>query len=173
MGILDKLRGGDLRSIGRADEVVENILAKPPLFDDVFKGLYTSDPCVRMRSADVIEKVTRRHPEYLEKWRDAVLNDISHIDQQEVIWHVAQIIPRINWTLPERKRVVRLLKKYLDHKSKIVVVSAMQALAELAEKNPALMKDTIKIIIHLILTGSPAMQARGKKLLKRLRCAAS
>jgi len=71
MGILDKLRGGDLRSIGRADEVVENILAKPPLFDDVFKGLYTS-ACVRMRSADVIEKVTRRHPEYLEKWRDTI-----------------------------------------------------------------------------------------------------
>jgi len=42
------------------------------LFDDVFKGLYTSDPCVRMRSADVIEKVTRRHPEYLEKWRDTI-----------------------------------------------------------------------------------------------------
>ncbi len=34
MGILDKLRGGDLRSIGRADEVVEDILAAPTLFKD-------------------------------------------------------------------------------------------------------------------------------------------
>jgi len=38
---------------------------------------------------------------------------------------------------------------------------------------PTLFKDTINVINHLTLTGSPAMQARGKKLLKRLRFAAS
>lgn len=168
MEILDKLRGGDLRSIGRADEVVKDILAEPDLFDDVFKGLYMSDPCVRMRSADVIEKVTRRHPEYLAKLKDTVLSDIAHIDQQEVIWHVAQIFPRINWTSPERDKAVRILKQYLDHQSKIVVVSAMQALAELAEQYPVLRKDTIKMINNLTISGSPAMRSRGRKLLKRL-----
>ena len=168
MHILDKLRGGDLRSIGRSDEVVSNIQADPALFDVVFKGLYDGDPCVRMRSADVIEKVSRQHPEHLEKWKNALLNDISLIDQQEVIWHMAQIFPRIPWAVGEREKAVLILKKYLGHKSKIVVVSAMQALTELAEQHPHLKKNTIKLISHLTRTGSPAMRARGKKLLKQL-----
>jgi len=173
MGVLDKLRGGDLRSIGKANEVIKDIQAEPAWFDDVFKGLYTNDPCVRMRSADVIEKVTRQHPEYLEKWKDAILNDFSRIDQPEVIWHVAQICSRISWELLEREKIVAILKKYLDHKSKIVVVCVMQALAELTEGHPALLKDTIKVIRRLTVTGSPAMRSRGEKLLKRLRFVAS
>ncbi len=168
MHILDKLRGGNLRSIGRSDEVVGDIEAEPALFDAVFMGLYDDDPCVRMRSADVVEKVTRNHPEYLGKWKNAILNDISRIDQQEVIWHVNQIFPRISWTLAERKKVFGMIKKYLGHKSKIVVVSAMQALAELAEQHPKLKNDTVRLIRPLTLDGSPAMRARGKKLLKQL-----
>ena len=55
--ILHKLQGGDLRSIGRSDEVVQDILNKPSLFKDVFMGILSDDPIVRMRSADAIEKL--------------------------------------------------------------------------------------------------------------------
>ena len=170
MNILHKLSGGDLRSIGRADEVVDDIGRKPALFDAVFMGLYDDDPCVRMRSADVVEKVTRSHPEYLGKWKTAVLDDISRVDQQEVIWHMAQIFPRIPWTLAERKKVLGLLRKYLEHQSKIVVVSTMQALAELAEQHPKLKNEAVRLIRPLTLGGSPAIRARGKKLLQQLGC---
>jgi hypothetical protein len=34
--ILQKLEGGDLRSIGRAEEVAQDILADPSLFGEVF-----------------------------------------------------------------------------------------------------------------------------------------
>ena len=57
--ILEKLRGGDLRSIGRANEVAHEVENNSTLFGAVFSGLYDSDPVVRMRSADVIEKVTK------------------------------------------------------------------------------------------------------------------
>lgn len=166
--IIAKLRGGDRRSIGRADEVVADTLAKPVLFDAVFKGLATTDPCVRMRAMDVIEKVTRRHPECLEKYKDVILNDISRIDQQEVAWHVAQLFPRISWTLREREKVVGILKAYLGHQSKIVVVSAMQALAELTQQHPPLRQEVFNVIRKLTRAGSPAMRARGKKLLRQL-----
>jgi hypothetical protein len=36
--ILDRLEGGDLRSIGSADKVVMEILKKPSLFEEVFSG---------------------------------------------------------------------------------------------------------------------------------------
>ncbi len=57
--ILEKLRGGDLRSIGQANEVAQEIKTNSALFEAVFSGLYDSDPVVRMRSSDVIEKVTK------------------------------------------------------------------------------------------------------------------
>ena len=47
--ILQKLKGGDLRSIGRADEVVQDILENPALFGEVFEGMFNDDPRVRMR----------------------------------------------------------------------------------------------------------------------------
>ena len=65
MSVLDKLRGGDLRSIGRSNEVAGDIEKNVSLFETVFRGLYDSDPIVRMRSADVIEKVTQIKPELL------------------------------------------------------------------------------------------------------------
>jgi len=49
--ILQKLKGGDLRSIGRAEEVVQDILNNPVLFAEVFEGMLDDDPLVRMRSA--------------------------------------------------------------------------------------------------------------------------
>ena len=37
--ILKKLEGGDLRSIGRVNEVVHDILRNPLLFAEVFEGM--------------------------------------------------------------------------------------------------------------------------------------
>ncbi len=52
--LLGKLQGGDRRSIGRADEVVADVLNDPALFDDLFQGMLHDDPVVRMRSADAV-----------------------------------------------------------------------------------------------------------------------
>jgi len=89
--ILDKLKGGDLRSIGRSEEVVLDILKNPALFKTVFEGMLDNDPRVRMRSADVLEKVSSKHPEYLQSFKSRLINEISKIEQQEVRWHVAQM----------------------------------------------------------------------------------
>jgi len=64
--ILQKLKGGDLRSIGRAEEVVQDILNNPVLFAEVFEDMLDDDPLVRMRSADALEEVSSRYPEYLQ-----------------------------------------------------------------------------------------------------------
>ena len=53
--ILDNLKGGDWRSIGRSDEVVAEVLDIPSLFDDLFSGMQYNDPQVRMRSADLLQ----------------------------------------------------------------------------------------------------------------------
>ncbi|MFC2169852.1 hypothetical protein ACFLRM_04735 [Acidobacteriota bacterium] len=114
--ILQDLRGGDLRSIGRADEVAQKIEKNPALFRAVFKGLYDRDPIVRMRSADVIEKVTRNKPELLSSHKSEIVTILASAEQQEVCWHVAQIAPRLEYTEDEENRIIEVLKHYLSHK---------------------------------------------------------
>src|ERR1700744_4733606 len=63
--ILKQLCGGARRSIGRSNEIVEEILIRPPLFGYLFEGMASEDAIVRMRAADVAEKVTARQPDLL------------------------------------------------------------------------------------------------------------
>jgi HEAT repeat protein len=166
--ILDKLRGGDLRSIGNADEVAQEIVNNPEQFKLVFNGLYDDEPVVRMRSADVVEKATKDRPELLTGYFSKVISILAVAEQQEVCWHMAQISPRLDLTKSEERRIVGLLKKLLSHKSKIVRVSAMDALASFAERNETILKEVIEIIKAQMESGSPSIISRGRKLLQRL-----
>ena len=168
-GILEKLEGGDRRSIGRADEVVEEVLSNPSLFGAVFSGMLSADALVRMRSADVVEKVTAKHPEYLEPYKGELIGRVAEIEQQEVRWHVAQMIPRLRLSEEELERVVEILKGYLQDKSRIVKTLSMQALADLVEQDSSLLPKVIELLEKHTRTGSPAMQSRGRKLLVKLR----
>ncbi|WP_371362160.1 hypothetical protein SRRS_33840 [Sporomusa rhizae] len=95
--IYDKLKGGDLRSIGKAEEVVTDILNDKNLFTEVFNGMLSDDALIRMRSADAIEKVSRLHPEYLQPFKQQIIDEISQIGQQEVQWHIAQMFSRLEF----------------------------------------------------------------------------
>lgn len=94
--VLQKLKDWDLRSIGKADEAVQDILNAPQLFGEVFEGMLNDDPRVRMRSADALEKVSSKHPEYLQPFKNWLINEIAKIKQQEVRWHVAQMFSYFN-----------------------------------------------------------------------------
>ena len=71
--ILEKLKGGDRRSIGRVEEVVQDVLSDPSLFRALFKGLSSGDPVIRMRSADAVEKITATHPDYLQPYKAEIM----------------------------------------------------------------------------------------------------
>ena len=166
--ILKKLSGGDRRSIGRVSEVVTDVLNNPTLFEVVFHGMVSDDPVIRMRSADAIEKITARCPEYLQPYKTKLIQQVAKIEQQEVRWHVAQMVPRLELIEEERAVVVEILLGYLDDKSKIVKTFSMQALADLAEQDAGLRSQIIPLLEELIRTGSPAMKSRGRELLERL-----
>ena len=167
--ILQKLRGDDLRSIGKADEVVQDILNDPSLFKEVFEGMLNEDPVIRMRSADAIEKVPVKHPEYLQPFKSKLINHISKIEQQEVHWHVAQMFSYIEISKIERNKIIKILLSYIEtDESKIVKTFSMQTLADLAEKDGQIKPKIINLIKGMIKNGSPAIISRGKKLLKQL-----
>ncbi len=167
--ILQKLTGGDLRSIGKAEEVVDDILRNPSLFTEVFEGMLYDDPRVRMRSADALEKVSSKHPEYLQPFRKRLINEVSKIQQQEVRWHVAQMFSYLKLDEVERDTVMQILFSYIDEsKSNIVKVFSLQTLAKLAEQDSNKKTVLMKKLKEIMKIGSPAVVNRCNKLIKKL-----
>ncbi len=167
--MLAQLTGGDRRSIGRANAVARRVLADRRLFRELFSGMLSDDPVVRMRAADAVEKVTAKRPDWLRPYKQALLLRVASSEQQEVRWHVAQMIPRLELTKQERARVERLLSGYLEDRSAIVRTFAIQALADLAVDDANLRRRVIELLEDFVSTGTPALRSRARKLLGRLR----
>ena len=166
--ILSYLEEGDLRSIGRVPEVIEMVLADPTLFQLLIRAMIHQDPGVRMRSADAVEKISRERPDYLHPHKDFILSKVTKQTQQEVRWHLAQILPRLEWNERERQQVVEILFSFLDDSSKIVQTNSIQALAELVNDDADLYLRVRRVVEELIDTGSPAVKNRATKLLPKL-----
>ena len=168
MSLIEMLMGGDHRSIGRADEVVELVIASPDRFREIFEGILMDDSLIRMRCADVAEKVSKIRPDLLKPYKYRLLEEVSKINQQEVQWHLAQMMSYLDYTKEEEPKVVNILRGMLSSKSRIVVVSSLDTLTELAIRNPKLRDSVLENIEQAMKTGSPAVRSRGKRLLERI-----
>lgn len=166
--ILALLKGGDRRSIGRADEVAATVSKNLALFPELMKGWWSEDPLVRMRAADATEKITRDNPDLLRPYRRELLGLMAQAKQQELRWHLAAIVPRLPLNSKERKFVSPLLRSYLEDRSSIVKTSALQALADLAVGHPSTRPGVIQLLRHSARNGTPAMKARSRRLLLHL-----
>jgi hypothetical protein len=166
--LLKKLQGGDRRSIGKVDEVVDQVLGSAVLFEELVDGLLVDDPIIRMRSADAVEKITIVKPEWLTPHKKILIRLAGDSNQQEVRWHMAQILPRLRLNPAERKTIVEILYAYLDDKSKIVVTFALQALTDFAVADKTLKPHVMAVLEEFTRTGSPAVKNRGRKLIQKL-----
>lgn len=145
------------------------MLRDPALFPVVFDGMTHADPLVRMRCADAVEKITAVQPELLSPFRKRIIRLASVAGQQEVRWHLAQMVGRLAMTPAERRQMIGILTTYLDDPSRIVKTFAMQAMADIAAQDAFLRPPIVRRLERLTREGSPAMQSRGRHLLARLR----
>jgi hypothetical protein len=167
--ILRKLHGGDRRSLGHLQQVVKSICRNPKVLPRILDLIVEGDPVVKMRAAHAIEKATAVRPELLQLYKKKLLNEVASVDQQEVRWHVAQMLPRLQLSTKERDLAVAILFEYLDDKSSIVRTFSMQALCDFALRDRRLQGRVVPVLEHLTATGTPGMRSRGRKLLKFLK----
>jgi hypothetical protein len=163
--IRKQLSGSDLRSIGRPNKVVAAVLRKPSLFRELFRGLSSGDRVTRMRAADAVEKISLQRPELLSRYKHALLELAACARDKEFRWHMALILPRLSLRSTERAAAVDILYEYLNDSSSIVKTWAMQGLADLAHKDRKLLSTVRLLVQKLTQTGTPAMRARGRKIL--------
>jgi hypothetical protein len=162
------LGGRDRRSIGNSDRVAGMITSHPEQLPHLVDLLWDSDPIIAMRSADALEKVTREKGTLLQPYKGQLLGLMAENTQPEVKWHLAVMVPRMRLTLNECQRVATLLKRYLEDRSSIAKTFAMQGLYELARQDASLLPEVRDLIRALTHSGTPAMRARGRHLVKLL-----
>jgi hypothetical protein len=161
------LEGLDRRSVGRANEVARTVLKEPRRFRELIGCLWHDDPVVRMRAADAAEKVSAKKPRLLDRYRRELLGLLAEVEQIELRWHLAAMIPRLRLTPAERQRAAASLHRYLEDRSSIVKTFALQALADLAQHD-ANLRPKVKILLEDALhSGTPAMRARARHLLRK------
>ena len=167
--IVELLRGGDRRSIGNSNRVVQLVLRNARKFPALFACLWDKDGLVRMRAADAIEKITIPRPELLQKHKEELLGLVAEAEQIELRWHLALMLPRLKLSAAERHRAMGSLHHYLEDRSSIVKTCALQALADLAKQDAGLRETTRQILEDSRQNGTAAMKARARRLLKDLK----
>jgi hypothetical protein len=165
--IYDLLKGNDLRSIGKSNEVVSLVTSDPILFDEVFEGIFHEDKVIRARCADAVEKVSKKFPAYIQKKKSIILKNLKNFDQKEVVWHIALMLGYLRLTKKELDKAVSQLYKWLNESTSIIVkVACMQTLAGHALKNKKLIPGVRFEIEKQMINGAPAIKARGRHLIK-------
>jgi HEAT repeat protein len=162
------LSGGDRRSIGRVPHVLRLLAADPQVFGPLVAALSDSDPLVRMRAADALEKATVREAAPLQPYKRILLRLAASSQQQEVRWHLAQLLPRLGLRAAQRRSAAHALRGYLDDRSAIVRTFALQGLADLASQDASLKPLARRSLRWAAQEGTPAMRARAKRLMREL-----
>jgi hypothetical protein len=165
--IVAMLEGSDRRSIGRANKVADLVLREPGRFRELIKCLWDDNPVIRMRAADAAEKVSAKKPRLLDRHRAELLGLLAEAEQIELRWHLAAMVPRLRLTPAERRRAAAALHHYLNDNSSIVKTFALQGLADLARDDAALRDSVKQLLEDAVQSGTPAMRARARNLLKK------
>lgn len=167
--LLADLAGGDRRSIGKSNAVVRSVLADPGLLTHIIDGLSSDNRLVRMRYADVAEKVSARIPGCLRPHAAVLMALAATAHEPELRWHLAQMLPRLGLDARKRRTAASLLFNYLRDDSRIVQICALQTLVDLAQDDALLLGKVRPIVDQLSRNRSGALGARARKLRALLR----
>lgn len=102
--------GGHANSLGKTEEVVQQVLADESLLEELYRCMFSQDAWVRMRAADAFEKVCREHSEWIERYVDRIQRELYDDAQQASIkWHIAQIYQQVSLTPKQKKAAIHWL----------------------------------------------------------------
>jgi len=164
-----RLARGDRRTTGDAPSVADEVSADPERLPELVECLFVPSPGIRMRAADALERVSRVRPRDLDAYTDRLLTEVAAIDQAEVRWHVAQILPRLTLDDTQRWRAAALMAQWFGHvESRIVRTSALQAMVDLAENDAGLRELAAEMMRAALHSGVPSLAARARRILNPL-----
>jgi hypothetical protein len=161
------LQGGDRRSIGNSNRIAATVLRNPRRLSELIECLWSDDAVVRMRAADAAEKISAKEAGLLARFKSELLGLAEEVTRAELRWHLALMLPRLPLDRTECERARATLRRYLNDRSSIVKTCAIEGMAELAKGDAQSEAGIIDLLERTSRTGTPAMKARSRKLLKQ------
>jgi len=162
-----RLARGDRRVEGDAPSVAAEMSAEPAKLPELVACLFDADPNTRMRAADALERVSRTNAPNLASHVERLLTEAAAIEQTEVRWHLAQMLPRLTLDDDQRRRAGLLLADWFENSaSRIVTASALQAMVDLAERDPELRATAADMLGRAMRSDVPSLAERARRILK-------
>ena len=168
--IRQMLAPGRPLDVGRVWEVVELIEGQPRKLAHLIECLFDDNPAIASRAADALERVTRDRPQQAQRWKEPLLGFLSETTEKKVRWNLALTIPRLKLTVPECRRVASVLSTWSDDRSSIVKTAALHGMADLTRQDPDSLPAVLDVLRVAGRSGTPAMRARSRILLKAIEC---
>jgi hypothetical protein len=157
---------------GRVPEVVEWIADAPRRLHGLIELLWDDDAGVASRAADALERVTREASPALwrvvEAYKAELMGLLADAILPRVRWNLALTLPRMTLTVPECRRIRAVLETWGDDKSSVVKTTALHAMADLTRQDPDCLPEVLDLLRMSGRSGTPAMRARSRILLKAL-----
>jgi len=157
---------------GRVSQVAAIIQAHPRRAARLIELLWDDDPGVASRAADVLERASHDPSPTLRRilagHKEALIGLLPDARFIKLRWNLAFIVPRLPLTVAEARRVAATLQLFLEDRSSIVKTAALQGLADLTRHDPASLPAVLDLLRIHGRSGTPAMRARSRLLLKRL-----
>lgn len=121
-----------------------------------------------MRAADCIEKITVNKPAYLVKHKNEILRLSRTAANKELMWHLAQIIPRLRLATDGLRDGRKILRQWIADRScsRIVRANALDGLFQLSQGNEQAEKEFSRILSDLEKENVPSLRARIRKIRK-------
>jgi len=154
--------------VGQTKEVAALVLARPRKVGQLIECLWDEDPGIANRAADALERVSFDRPSLTAAWTESLIGLMAEAEQNKLRWNLALFVPRLELSAAEAQRVAAALRTYLEDQSSIVKTAAMHGLAALTRHDPKLLPEVLDMLRILSRSGTPAMRARGRILLKKL-----
>jgi hypothetical protein len=134
----EQLKGGHHNSLGNTVEVVEEILARPDYFDELFNCYFSDDGLVRLRVSNAMKRICKANKDILIPYIDRLIDEISTINQASAQWTLAQLFEMLEkqMTKVQIRDAKEIMKNNLaNHNDWIVLNTCMQTLTKWAKKD--------------------------------------
>lgn len=161
------MEGGHTNSLGRAQEVLNEVLEERSRLSELYVCIKHEDAWVRMRAIDTVEKICRVHPEWIDPYIDNMINELTSSEQASIRWHLAQIFKQVQLSDSQRALVIDWLAKLLLDKDIDWIVSAnsMDTLAEFSKAGYFPSDKLVSLLKVQLGHKSNAIKKRANKLL--------
>lgn len=162
------LTGGDRRSIADSNRVRALVEADPSLVSELVDLTRDDDWLVVQRAIDLLEKLAHDHVDWIEPYKKIFIGPLAESDKWEIRLQVVRALPLFRWTPAQARRVEQTLIDNVSFPQTFVRAWALDGLATLAQRNPALTPVVERHLRVFERSTSKALQARARNIRLRL-----